>query len=213
MGSEDVEAAVVHVGQELGGSQDGRLSGRRFYVHAPSLPSAGSELIPKGGEGNLQLFVIPGNKYVRLFGHKLVVLERRHADAEPAAQLFADGDLHDFAVLSGGDPAPLPGVPAFEGFEKEGLSFPAAVEEEAGGLADANGRLFGGEDEGEPNRGLSLGDQEIQSLPTDGTEVVFGLVEETVGPRFEATDGHAGFALLIVQSISLGRLHSLLPEI
>src|SRR4030043_1872139 len=126
MGSEDVEAAVVHVGQKLGGSLDGRLSGRRFHLHAPDLPASGRKLIPEGGEGKLQLFVIPRNKYIRLFGDELMISKCRHPDPEPAAQLFADGDLHDSVVPSGDDPAPLPGLPAFEGFEKEGLSFPAA---------------------------------------------------------------------------------------
>jgi hypothetical protein len=142
-----------------------------------------------------------------------VIFERGESGSEPAAQFLADGDLHDSAALAGGDPTPLPGLPAFESFKKERLSFPTAVEEQAGGLANPNGRLFSGEDEWKPSRSLSLSHQEIKTLMADGTEVVFSLIEEPVSPQFQTRDGHRGLAFLIVLNDAFGELYALSPEI
>ena len=84
-----------------------------------------------------------GTKTFASSAHELVVAEGRDAGAEAAPQLFRDRDLHDAAVLAGVDPAALPELAAPERFEEQGLAAPAAVNEEAGGLADADGRLLG----------------------------------------------------------------------
>ncbi len=148
-----------------------------------------------------------------MFGHELMVLERCQAGAEATAQLIRHGNLQDASVLPCVYPAALPQLIALEGFEKEGLAGPAAVQEQPGGLTHRHGRLLGIEDQGEPGLRRFSRHQEIQALQADCPEIVFRLVEEPVGAGLQAGHCHPGLAFLIMFDCPLGRLGSVLPKI
>ena len=78
MGREDVEAAVVHVGQQLGraGVDRGLPSAPRTVTRKVSrLP--GPQPVAEGRELDLQLAVVPGHEDRRGLLHELVVADQR----------------------------------------------------------------------------------------------------------------------------------------
>ena len=210
---EDVEAAVVHVGQELGCALFGRFPRGRLDRDPPGLAAAGDELVPERGERDAQLLVVPGDEDERFLAHELMVADRGEPDPEPAAHVLGDRDLDDAAVLAGLDPAALPEGAALERLEEDGLAAPAAVEEETGFAADRDGRLFRFEQERQLEGGLGLaGDEEVEAVLGRRAEIVLRFVEQAIGPGAERRDGDRGNALVVVFGRALGRLGAFLPH-
>ncbi len=180
---EQVQAPVVHVGQELGRAFLGRRPLGRLDRDAPGLAAARGELVAEGREREPELLVVPRHEDRGLAAHELVIAQGRDPDAEAAPQVLADRDLDVGAVFAGFEPATLPEVAAAEGLEKKRLAGPAGGDEERGLAADRDARLLRPHDERQLEVRLGVaGDQEVEGLAANGPEIVFCFVDEAIGP-------------------------------
>ncbi len=212
MRGEEIEAPVVHIGQELGGALDGGLAIRRPDRDLPRLPAAGNKLVAERRERQRQFLIVPRHENIGVFTDELMVPEQSDARAEPSPQVLGDRDLQQAPVLPGFEPAALPRLAALERFEEHGLAGEAAVDEQARGPSDGDRGGFREDEQRQARGSLLARNEKIEAVAANGAEIVLGLVDETIGPGFESLNGHGGPPVRAVLRRPAGGLGAFPPE-
>ncbi len=208
VGGEEVQAAVVHVGQHLGRAGRLHLLVLAAHRHPPGLLAAGPQAVAEAGELDCELAVVPGHEHGGLFGEQLVVPHAGETDGQAAAIPVGDRDLENAGAVFRGDLAPLQACGAAEDLEGQRLAVQAGVEEEARRAAHRHRRGLGGhhQRQGERGRGLA-GHHQLAAGLEAGAEGVGGLVAQAVGAGRQAGEldlGLAGGSVLERATLQLG---------
>ena len=201
---EQIQAAVVHERQDLGGAGGqlppvGRLDG-----DAPALLAARAQGVAEGCEGEPELHVVPRHGEVAVQLDALVVADQPGVHGQAAAIAVGDRQLDKARRGAGGptqDLARKQDAVAVH-IEVDGLGREPAVDEEARHPADADrgGRRL--EQEGERGRragaGRGVGDHELLGGGKGRVELVPGLVAQAVGAGGQRRQGDRRLAARVV---------------
>ena len=139
MRPEDIEAAIVHVGQKLGRTF-GEIALDSLDLHPPGFTSSRPQVVTKGGELELELLVVPGHEDRVLHRHQLMVAYRRQSETEATAIGLGNRKLENLEALIGSQhlAAYAPAFP--ECLKHHPLPRKTGVHEQASGAADRHRR-------------------------------------------------------------------------
>ncbi len=209
---EGVEAPVVHAGENLGrGGLDGRTV-RPLDLHRPGLLLSGREPVAKRRETHLERLVVPRDEDRLCLRDQLVVSQHRQPDPEPAAVLLLDRDLDQGRRLAGDERAPLDRRPVADDLEVQPLAGQPRSRQQPRRASDGNRGLLRQEEQGQRDRRLRPGHDEIARNLELGAELVPGLVQQSIGAGRKAFDRDPGDALRVVRGFAARHLGAAFPR-
>ncbi len=211
MRREDVEGAVVHIGQQLG--RGGIHHGLVAAAHGDpeGLRGAWPQPVPEGGELQIELTIGPRHQHGGALLHELEIVNEREGDPETAAIGHGDGEL-DHTAATGTDLPSLESVAVTINLEDHLLGLEPGVDEQSCGAAHLHRRALESDQHGQVDRRPALADhhQLLRGFKCRAI-VVLGGVEQPVGARCDPRQIDLGSAVVTVAEGPGGNLRPFGP--
>ena len=212
VGGEEIQAAVVHVGQQLGGAAGQRLLAGAAHRHPPGLAVARAQAVAEGGERDLQPAIVPG--HVDRLGEpqQLVVAQRGQPHAETAAVLLGHRDLDDLQAGRRAQPPALDALAAAQQLEDHLLPVQPAVHQQPDRLAHRHRSALGDQHRRQrQRRRLGLGDDQLELRREERAPRIAGLVAHPVGARRQRRQRQLRLPVVAVRELAAQQLAAVGP--